>query len=76
LRLKWPPSPIVAAQIEATADELAISAPASQLDRGQLDPQTPPAAIDQNAEGVPLPRARPPLSAQDTRGGRQNRALR
>ena len=75
LRLKWPPSPIVAAQIEATAGELAISAPASQLDRGQLDPQTPPAAIDQNAEGVPLPRARPPLSAQDTRGGRQNRAL-
>jgi len=160
LRLKWPPSPIVAAQTEATAGELAISPPASQLDREQLDSllsrseklisegdvaaarillqraaeardsraaftlgstydpimltilevhgvaadislarrwyekarasgsaeaqrrldilaaavQTPPAAIDQNAEGVPLPRARPPLSAQDTRGGRQSRA--
>jgi hypothetical protein len=160
LRLKWPPSPIVAAQTEATAGELAISAPASQLDREQLDSlvsrseklisegdvaaarillqraaeardsraafalgstydpimltilevhgvaadislarrwydkaralgsaeaqrrldilaaglQTPPATIDHNAQPVPLPRARPPQSAQDTRGGRQSRA--
>jgi TPR repeat protein len=36
--------------------------------------QTPPATIDHSAQPVPLPRARPPLSAQDTRGGRQSRA--